>query len=64
MARESGSRFRGGSRARGGDVWLTSDGTVGGPGAIFCAKLPGVLSTTGIDPNEPVDVPSEDWGTR
>ncbi|MCU1577666.1 MAG: histidine kinase [Leifsonia sp.] len=52
------------ARARGGDVWLTSDGTVGGPGAIFCAKLPGVLSTTGIDPNEPVDVPGEDWGTR
>jgi two-component system CitB family sensor kinase len=32
------------ARSRGGDVWLASAGTVGGPGAVFCARLPGVLS--------------------
>ncbi|WP_394768174.1 ATP-binding protein [Lacisediminihabitans sp.] len=32
------------ARRRGGDVWLASAGAVGGPGAVFCARLPGVLS--------------------
>lgn len=32
------------ARRRGGDVWLASAGAGGGPGAVFCARLPGVLS--------------------
>jgi two-component system CitB family sensor kinase len=32
------------ARRRGGDVWLASAGSRGGPGAVFCARLPGVLS--------------------
>lgn len=32
------------ARRRGGDVWLASAGAIGGPGAVFCARLPGVLS--------------------
>ncbi len=32
------------ARNRGGDVWLASPGERGGPGAVFCARLPGVLS--------------------
>ncbi|MCU1557517.1 MAG: histidine kinase [Microbacteriaceae bacterium] len=31
------------ARNRGGDVWLASPGRSGGPGAVFCARLPGVL---------------------
>ena len=31
------------ARNRGGDLWLASEGTPGGPGAILCARLPGVL---------------------
>lgn len=37
------------ARSLGGDVWLVSTGAPGGPGAVFCARLPGVLEThTGI----------------
>ncbi|HSN12601.1 MAG TPA: sensor histidine kinase, partial [Propionibacteriaceae bacterium] len=31
------------ARNLGGDVWLASPGKTGGPGAVFCAQLPGVL---------------------
>ncbi|MCL2514501.1 MAG: ATP-binding protein [Microbacteriaceae bacterium] len=31
------------ARALGGDVWLASAGAPGGPGAVFCARLPGVV---------------------
>jgi two-component system CitB family sensor kinase len=31
------------ARNRGGDLWLASAGEFGGPGATFCARLPGVL---------------------
>lgn len=31
------------ARNLGGDVWLASPGEPGGPGAVFCAQLPGVL---------------------
>lgn len=46
------------ARRRGGDVWLASAGAVGGPGAVFCARLPGVLSM-----DEPTPVGIAD-GTR
>jgi two-component system CitB family sensor kinase len=32
------------ARNLGGDTWLASPGQPGGPGAIFCARLPGVLA--------------------
>ncbi len=32
------------ARNRGGDTWLASPGQRGGPGAIFCARLPGVIA--------------------
>lgn len=31
------------ARRRGGDVWLAARGGADGPGAVFCARLPGVL---------------------
>ena len=34
------------ARNRGGDVWLASPGQPGGPGAVFCARLPHVLTLT------------------
>lgn len=35
------------ARGSGGDVWVVSPGSAGGPGAVFCASLPGVLTLTG-----------------
>lgn len=35
------------ARSGGGDVWVVSPGSPGGPGAVFCARLPQVLDTTG-----------------
>lgn len=32
------------ARSRGGDVWVISPGATGGPGAVFCARLPRVLA--------------------
>jgi two-component system CitB family sensor kinase len=37
------------ARSLGGDVWLLSAGTPGGPGAVFCARLPGVLNTAALN---------------
>ncbi|MDP9885015.1 two-component system CitB family sensor kinase [Sinomonas atrocyanea] len=31
------------ARSLGGDLWVLSPGDAGGPGAVFCARLPGVL---------------------
>ncbi|MDR6622531.1 sensor histidine kinase [Sinomonas atrocyanea] len=31
------------ARSLGGDLWVLSPGAEGGPGAVFCARLPGVL---------------------
>ncbi|WP_035749084.1 sensor histidine kinase [Arthrobacter sp. 35W] len=31
------------ARRRGGDVWIAETGTRGGPGAVVCARLPGVV---------------------
>lgn len=35
------------ARSRGGDVWVISTGRPGGPGAVFCARLPQVLNPNG-----------------
>lgn len=35
------------ARDRGGDVWLADPGRTGGPGAVFCARLPGTMSRRG-----------------
>jgi two-component system CitB family sensor kinase len=35
------------ARSCGGDVWVVSPGSPGGPGAVFCARLPQVLDTDG-----------------
>ncbi|GAB3277115.1 sensor histidine kinase [Sinomonas notoginsengisoli] len=35
------------ARSLDGDVWVLSPGTAGGPGAVFCARLPGVLDLSG-----------------
>ncbi|MCG2620722.1 sensor histidine kinase [Arthrobacter sp. I2-34] len=32
------------ARRRGGDVWVAGCGRPGGPGAVFCAKLPGTVA--------------------
>lgn len=32
---------------RGGEVWLAETGTPGGPGAVFCARLPGTVKPRG-----------------
>lgn len=32
------------SRDRGGDLWLADPGTSGGPGAVVCARLPGIVT--------------------
>jgi two-component system CitB family sensor kinase len=32
------------ARRRGGDVWVASPGRPGGPGAVFCARLPGTVA--------------------
>jgi two-component system CitB family sensor kinase len=32
------------ARRRGGDVWVADPGREGGPGAVFCAKLPGTVA--------------------
>lgn len=32
------------ARSRDGDVWVISPGAAGGPGAVFCARLPRVLA--------------------
>jgi two-component system CitB family sensor kinase len=37
------------ARNRGGDAWLASPGHNGGPGAIFCARLPGVLAVSAVE---------------
>lgn len=34
------------ARQRGGDVWLAEPGDTDGTGALFCARLPGVLAVT------------------
>jgi two-component system CitB family sensor kinase len=44
------------ARNRGGDLWLASAGEPGGPGAIFCARLPGVLGPETTDPGASDDV--------
>lgn len=31
------------ARRRGGDVWVAAPGRPGGPGAVFCARLPGTV---------------------
>ncbi|MEX5294725.1 sensor histidine kinase [Kocuria sp. CPCC 205268] len=31
------------ARRRGGDVWVADQGRPGGPGAVFCARLPGTV---------------------
>lgn len=36
------------ARRRGGDVWVAEPGQPGGPGAVFCARLPGTVA-----PKEP-----------
>jgi two-component system, CitB family, sensor kinase len=35
------------ARRRGGDVWVADAGRDGGPGAVFCARLPGVVEPQG-----------------
>lgn len=38
------------ARRRGGDVWVADPGRHGGPGAVFCARLPGtVVRDSGAD---------------
>ncbi len=32
------------ARRRGGDVWVADPGRPGGPGAVFCARLPGTVA--------------------
>jgi len=32
------------ARRGGGDVWVASPGRAGGPGAVFCARLPGTVA--------------------
>lgn len=43
------------ARRRGGDVWLASPGEPGGPGAVFCARLPGVLVPDGAPEPAPIE---------
>ncbi|MGD6979143.1 MULTISPECIES: sensor histidine kinase [Citricoccus] len=38
------------ARQRGGDVWLAEPGTTDGAGALFCARLPGVLAVSEPSP--------------
>jgi two-component system CitB family sensor kinase len=40
------------ARNRGGDVWLADPGAPGGPGAVFCARLPGILGTGALEEAE------------
>ena len=40
------------ARSCGGDVWVVSPGRPGGPGAVFCARLPQVLDTAGRKDHE------------
>nr|WP_043847797.1 ATP-binding protein [Arthrobacter crystallopoietes] len=35
------------ARRRGGEVWVADPGRPGGPGAVFCARLPGTVEPTG-----------------
>jgi two-component system, CitB family, sensor kinase len=35
------------ARRRGGDVWVADAGRDGGPGAVFCARLPGTVEPQG-----------------
>jgi two-component system CitB family sensor kinase len=35
------------ARRRGGDVWVADAGRHGGPGAVFCARLPGTVEPQG-----------------
>lgn len=37
------------ARERSGEVWLAQPGRGGGPGAVFCARLPGTVERTGED---------------
>ncbi|WP_333782844.1 sensor histidine kinase [Arthrobacter sp. H14] len=40
------------ARDRGGDVWLAENGSPGGPGAVFCARLPGTVEPRVAAPDE------------
>jgi two-component system CitB family sensor kinase len=40
------------ARSCGGDIWVVSQGQPGGPGAVFCARLPRVLDTSGQKEHE------------
>ncbi|SDQ78774.1 two-component system, CitB family, sensor kinase [Arthrobacter crystallopoietes] len=42
------------ARRRGGDVWVAEPGQPGGPGAVFCARLPGTVA-----PKEPGEMHDE-----
>ncbi|MCW2134698.1 two-component system, CitB family, sensor kinase [Arthrobacter sp. VKM Ac-2550] len=42
------------ARRRGGDVWVAESGQPGGPGAVFCARLPGTVA-----PKEPGEMHDE-----
>ncbi|GAA1758041.1 sensor histidine kinase [Kocuria aegyptia] len=44
------------ARRRGGDVWVADPGGPGGPGAVFCARLPGTVVR---DPGRGADVHGE-----
>jgi two-component system CitB family sensor kinase len=39
------------ARSTGGDVWIISPGSPGGPGAVFCARLPHALNPFGREEN-------------
>ncbi|WP_427017906.1 Spo0B domain-containing protein [Pseudarthrobacter sp. P1] len=41
------------ARRRGGDIWVAASGSLGGPGAVFCARLPDV-----VEPMESQEEPS------
>ncbi|MGP5195552.1 ATP-binding protein [Arthrobacter rhombi] len=40
------------ARDRGGEVWLAEEGSPGGPGAVFCARLPGTVEHKKTPPLE------------
>jgi two-component system CitB family sensor kinase len=44
------------ARRRGGEVWVADPGRPGGPGAVFCARLPGTVVR---DPGPGADVGGE-----
>nr|WP_188538610.1 sensor histidine kinase [Kocuria dechangensis] len=43
------------ARRRGGDVWVADPGRPGGPGAVFCARLPGTVAERTADDGAPRD---------